>query len=328
MTRAEDLLKALNGLKNAADNELSGEAHDVAMQHIKGLFRLADFDGEDTGEGANKASIPLAQAIAEVRTQAEGEMSGNAFYLASKSLDNIANLSSSPVNAPLDHAPEPVTEPAPQFSEPASQTPAKSLRAEAPSAGPSFDDLGAASKTRVKEFATSLGTEVVHHHASTLHEYHEPLELEKRSSEPCFMPEIVPLAEEAPPPPVPSPIEAASAREVAEATHDFGIPAAVAGPVPEYAAPHEEPAPQAEPPAKFKREPVVAAKPAPGPAPEPAPAPSVIVTKTEPRPAARAREVPPVRTVKKTDAASKQQQKEPEKTFFSLWFDMVFGRKK
>ena len=129
MTRAEDLLKALNGLKNAADNELSGEAHDVAMQHIKGLFRLADFDGEDTGEGANEASIPLAQAIAEVRTQAEGEMSGNAFYLASKSLDDIANLSSSPVNAPLDHAPEPVTEPAPQFSEQASQTPAKSLRA-------------------------------------------------------------------------------------------------------------------------------------------------------------------------------------------------------
>ena len=166
MTRAEDLLKALNGLKNAADNELSGEAHDVALRHIKGLFRLADFDGEDTGEGANEASIPFAQAIAEVRTQAEGEMSGNAFYLASKSLDDLANLSSSPVSAPLDHAPEPVTEPAPQVSEPVSQTPPESPRAEAQPAGPSFDELAATSKARVEEAAASLGLEVVHHHES------------------------------------------------------------------------------------------------------------------------------------------------------------------
>ena len=385
MTRAEDLLKALNGLRNAADNELSGEAHDVALQHIKGLFRLADFDGEDTGEGANEASVPFAQAIAEVRTQAEGEMSGNAFYLASKSLDDLANLpsspvsapqehapvtepgpqfsepvsetpaespraevapaepslraatlSSSPVSAPQEHAPEPVTEPAPQFSEPVSQTPPESPRAEAAPAGPSFDELAAASKARVEEAAASLGLEVVHHQELTLQEYHEALELEKRSSEPCSMPEIEPLAEEVPPPPVPGPeapavvdvIEAASAREVAEATHDFGIPAAVAGPVPEYAAPHEEPAPQAEAPVEFKPEPVVAAEPAPVPAPEPSPAPSVIVTKAEPRQAAPAPDAPPVEAVKKTDVAPKQPQKEPEKSFFSLWLDMVFGRRK
>jgi hypothetical protein len=148
------------------------------------------------------------------------------------------------------------------------------------------------------------------------------------------MPEIVPLSEEGPPPPsaeAPAAvevIEAASAREVAEATHDFGIPAAVAEPVPEYAAPHEEPAPQAEPPVEFKPEPVVAAKPAPEPAPEPVPAPSVIVTKAEPRSAAPASEAPPVTAVKKADAAPKQREKEPEKTFFSLWLDMVFGRKK
>ncbi len=294
MTRAEDLLKALNGLKNAADNELSGESHDVALRHIKGLFRLADFDGEDTGEGANEASIPFAQAIADVRTQAEGEMSGNAFYLASKSLDDLANLSAAPVGAPPEHAPEAVTEPAPEGS----QTPAKSPRAEAAPVGPRFDEVAAASKRRVEEVAASLGLEIVHHHESTVKDYHEALELEKRSSEPCSMPEIEPFAEEAPPPPVPSPeappvvevIEAASAREVAEATHDFGIPAAEAGPVPEYAAPHEEAAPQAEAPVEFKPEPVVTAAPRAEPAPEPAPAPPVIVTKTEPRPGrARAR---------------------------------------
>ena len=109
--------------------------------------------------------------------------------------------------------------------------------------------------------------------SSTIQEYHEALELEKRSSEPCSMPEIVPLDEEVTPPPAPSPeapaavdvVEAASAREVAEATHDFGIPAAEAGPVAEYAAPHEEPAPQAEAPVEFKPEPVAAAEPAPNP---------------------------------------------------------------
>lgn len=336
MTRAEDLLKALNSLQKAADSELSGEAHDVAMQHIKGLFRLADFDGEDTGEGANEARIPFAQAIAEVRTQAEGEMSGNAFYLASKSLDDLANLSSaSPVSAPLEHLPEPVTEPAPQPSEPVSQKPAESLRAEAPPAGPSFAELAAASKARVEEASAILGMEVVHHYELTPHEYQEALELEKRSSEPCSMPEIEPLAEEAPPPPVPSAeppaaaevIEAASAREVAEATHDFGIPAAEAGPVPEYAAPHEEPAPQAEAPIAFKPEPV-AAKPAPEPAPKPAAAPSMIVTKAEPRSASAASRAAPITPAQKIEANPKPQQKEPEKTFFSLWLDMVFGRKK
>ncbi len=176
--------------------------------------------------------------------------------------------------------------------------------------------------------------EIVHHQESTLHDYQEALELEKRSSEPCSMPEIEPLAEEVAPPPVPSPeapadvgvIEAASAREVAEATHDFGIPAAVAEPVPDYAAPHEEPAPQAEAPVEVKPEPAAAAEPAPEPAP--APAPSVVVTKAEPRRSAPQPDAPPVTAVKKTDAAPKEPKKEPEKTFFSIWLDMVFGRKK
>jgi hypothetical protein len=53
----------------------------------------------------------------------------------------------------------------------------------------------------------------------------------------------------------------------------------------------------------------------------------VIVTKAEPRRAEPAPEAP-VTTVKKTDTAPKQHEKEPEKTFFSLWLDMVFGRKK
>ena len=306
MTRAEDLLKALNGLKSAAGNELSGEAHEVALQHIKGLFRLAGFDGEDTGEGGNEAPVSFAQALANVRTQAEGELSGNAFYLASNSLDDLAGLSSGLVTHSPEHAPEPVL------------GHASGTAAEPAPAAPSFDDLAAASKARVEE-AASLGAKTAHHQA-TLHEHHEAhehydvlagMEFEKRSSEPCCMPEILPLTEEpVTEPPAVKVIQARSAREVAEATHDFGIPAAEAGHVPEYGAP------QAAAPVEFKPKPAVAV------------APRVIVTKAEPRSASAERAAMPVRPAKTIETAPKPQHKDPEKTFFSLWLEMVFGRKK
>ena len=322
MTRAEDLLQALNGLQMAADSELSGDAREAASQYIKELFRFAGFDGEDAGEGRGEEAVPFAQALAEVRTQAEGELSGNAFDLASIIFDDLANLSPSSLSAPQEHAPEPVTEPAPEFSGPVRETPAESPRAQVQPAGPGFNELAAASKSRVEDVAASL-----YHYASPLHEHQDVqeqydvlagMEFEKRSSEPCSMPEIVPLTEEVPPPAVPSPeapalvevIQAASAREVAEATHDFGIPAAEAGHVPEYAAP------QAVAPVEFKPEPAVAA------------APRVIVTKAEPRSASAARAAMPVRPAKTIETAPKPQHKDPEKTFFNLWFDMVFGRKK
>jgi hypothetical protein len=316
MTRAEDLLQALNGLQRAADSELCGDAQAAASQYIKELFRFAGFDGEDAGEGRSEEAVPFAQALAEVRTQAEGELSGNAFELASIIFDDLANLSSSAVSAPQE--------------------------AEAAPAGASSDELGAASKARLEQVAASLGIEVVHHHASLSHERHEVhehydvlagMEFEKRSSEPCCMPEIVPLAEEAAPPPVRSPeapavvevIQAASAREVAEATHDFGIPAAEARHVPEYAAPHKEPAPQA---VEFKRGPAVAAATAPESAAEKAAAPRVIVTKAERRPPTAAAASTPVRPAKTVETVPKPQHQEQEKTFFSLWFDMLFGRKR
>jgi hypothetical protein len=326
MTRAEDLLQALNGLQRAADSELSGDAREAASQYIKELFRFAGFDGEDAGEGRGEEAVPFAEALAEVRTQAEGELSGNAFDLASIIFDDLANLSPSSVSAPQEHAPEPVAEPAPHCSEPASETPVESPRAQAQPAGPNFNELAAASKSRVENVAASL-----HHYASPLHEQdvqeqHDVLadmEFEKRSSEPCSMPEIVPLTEEAPA--VVGVIEAASAREVAEATHDFGIPAAAAGQVPEYAAPHKEPAPQA---VEFKPGPAVAAATAPETAAEKAAAPRGIGTKAERRPASTARAATPVRPTKTIETAPKPQHKDPEKTFFSLWLDMLFGRKK
>ena len=290
MTRAEDLLQALNGLQRAADSELSGDAREAASQYIKELFRFAGFDGEDAGEGRGEEAVPFAQALAEVRTQAEGELSGNAFDLASIIFDDLANLSSSPVSAPQEHAPEPVAEPALHCSGPASETPVESAPAETALSGASFNEVGAASKARVEEVAASLGIEIARHSSPRLRSPGAPA--------------------------VVGVIEAASAREVAEATHDFGIPAAAAGQVREYAAPHAEPAHQAVAPAEFKPKPAVAA------------GPRVIVTKAEPRSASAARAATPVRPAKAIETEPKPQHNESDKTFFNLWFDMVFGRKR
>ncbi len=338
-------MKALNGLHRAAENELSGEARRAASQQVKELFRLAGFDGEDTGDGGGGPTPAFAEALAEVRTQAEGELSGNAFYLASKILDDLAGLSSPPVGSSVETTVEPVSSPVQAGeaqSSPSAEPAMVTAADEAAPAGVSFDELAAASKVRVDEVAASLGLEVFQHPASLLEDHHEhPLVgvgLEKRSSEPCSMPEIVPIADEleaTPPeaspeaPVVVEAMEAASARAVAEATHDFGTPAIEAGPVQEYAAPHQEPAHQAETSVEFRPEPESAVyAPPPEVAAETAAAPRVALAKPEPEPASPAPEAPPVIAVKKIDSVPKAQQKEPEKTFFSLWLDMVFGRKK
>ena len=290
MTRAEDLLQALNGLQRAADSELSGDAREAASQYVKELFRFAGFDGEDAGEGEGRGeeAVPFAQALAEVRMQAEGELSGNAFELASIIFDDLANLSPSSASAPQEHAREavehgPAAEPAPPHcSEPASETPVELARTEAALSAASFNEVGAASKARVEEVAASLGIGIA-----------RPSPPRPRS---LGAPAVVGV------------IEAASAREVAEAAHDFGIPAAAAGQAPEYAASHAEPPLQAVAPVEFK--------------------PEVIVTKAEPRSASTARAATPIRPAKTIETASKPQHNEPDKTFFNLWFDMVIGRKR
>jgi hypothetical protein len=258
MTRAEDLLQALNGLQRAADSELSGDAREAASQYIKELFRFAGFDGEDAGEGRGEEAVPFAQALAEVRTQAEGELSGNAFELASIIFDDLASLSPSPASAPQEHAPEP---PAPHCSEPARETPADPARAETALSTVSFNELGAASKARVEEVAANLGSEIA-----------RPSSPRPRSP---AAPALVGVIE-------------------------------AGGQAPEYAAPHAEPALQA---------PVAAA-------------PRVIVTKAEPRSASTERAATPVRPAKAIETAPKPQHHEPDRAFFNLWFDMMFGRKR
>jgi hypothetical protein len=257
--------------------------------------------------------VSFAQALANVRTQAAGEMSGNAFYLASNSLDDLAGLSSGLLTHSPEHGPEPVL------------GHASGTAAEPAPAAPNFDDLAAASKARVEE-AASVGAKTAHYQ-TTRREHHEAdehddvlagMEFEKRSSEPCCMPEILPLTEEpVTEPPAVKGIQALSAREVAQATHDFGTPAAEAGHVPDHGARREEAASYAETARAFERKAAASAR----------VEPSMIVTKAERRPASPTPETPKV-AAKTFEAAPKQQHKTPEKTFFSLWVDMVFGRRK
>ena len=123
----------------------------------KSCSGLPDSMARTRARGRGEEAVSFAQALAEVRTQAEGELSGNAFDLASIIFDDLANLSPSSASAPQEHAREPVAEPAPHFSEPASETPAESARTEAALSAASFNEVGAASKARVEEVAASLG---------------------------------------------------------------------------------------------------------------------------------------------------------------------------
>jgi hypothetical protein len=269
MTRAsDDLWKALIGLRRAADNELSGESHRAASQHIADLLTLTGVQGEDAGIAPSDASLGYAASLAEVRSLAERDLSGNAFYLASKILDELASLPAGQAAPPaawqahepaFEHAAPPLPE---EPAEPASAAIPEAQPAEADMQavlpGLSFDELAAASKARVEEVAASLGVEVVHvHQAPPLHHAEAApaeVELEKRSSEPCSMPEVLPLdiepvsssASAIPEPPLPrESTEVASVRDVVEAAHDLGSPAEVAVHIPDFAAPQDEIAPEA-----------------------------------------------------------------------------------
>ncbi len=292
MTRASDeLLRALDGLRKAAGRELDGEGQQAALQYIKVLFQLAGLDDEGAANVASEADVAFSPSLAEVRRLAERELSGNAFYLASEKLDALGALSKTIANSPVEKAPE---EPAAiAHSEPesvAAEPPVADAGAEASLQGASFEELAAVSKTRVDEVAASLGIEGVHsHHGAPIFQSHEiaqDVELERRSSEPCSMPELIPPEIEPVASPPIAPVEAVSAREVAEAAHDLGSPAAAeAAHVPDYAAPHPET------PAEVEAAPEV---PAPEPSYEAPPAPAAEVEAAPEVPApAPAYEAPP-----------------------------------
>ncbi|WP_127078777.1 hypothetical protein [Rhodomicrobium lacus] len=128
----------------------------------------------------------------------------------------------------------------------------------------------------------------------------------------------------------PAPVDVISARDVVEATHDLGSPADVtSGPIQEYGA-HETPV-EAQPVPVFE-----ATQPSEEAAPaqpqEAAPYQPEAVAEAQPVPvyeAAQPQEPAPAQPDEPAPAKPAERQKPQEqKTFFSLWLDMVFGKKK
>jgi hypothetical protein len=120
----------------------------------------------------------------------------------------------------------------------------------------------------------------------------------------------------------PAPVDVISARDVVEATHDLGSPADVtSGPIQEYGA-HETPV-EAQPVPVFE---------ATQPSEEAAPAQPQEAAPYQPEAVAEAQPVPVYEAAQPQDAApakpAERQKPQEQKTFFSLWLDMVFGKKK
>jgi hypothetical protein len=323
MTRASDeFLNALASLRKAA-GAVEGGTQQAAAQILDQLARLAGAEGQSLKGGVE--GLSFAEALGRARKLAERELSGNAFYSAVNKLDALAALAKA-----TPAAADAIAEPAPPAA-PEEPTKAFDPSIEGVLQGASFDEISAAAKARVGEVAASLGIEVVDRHHEPAPQQRnveappvEAAELEKRSSEPCAMPEVLPLNVE----PVSSAaVEAISVREVVEAAHDIGTPAMVAEPLPEapaeiHSAPPEPIVVAAPPPAP---EPVVEA-----PAPQPNPA---VSSKPEPAPAL-AKEAPAA----KRDAAPLKKESKPkqeptppktqQKTLFGLWLDILFGRRK
>jgi hypothetical protein len=162
-----DLYRAVNGLRKAAEAELTGNTYYQTVNRIEAFTEIIGpveetaIPGEDTAYG-------IATTLIEVRKEVQSHLSDNRYYMAVNRLEELASF---------------VT-----------------LHAEAPvRRGLSFDELAAASKARAEAAAASLGIMTARRAAPLPAQSAETLangELEKRSSESCLMAELAPPAME------------------------------------------------------------------------------------------------------------------------------------
>jgi hypothetical protein len=179
---SEDLLQAVYGLRKAAEAEFTGNTYYQVANEIDGLIETVggNYASVSPGQGA---AYGFATMIDEVRRLAKARTAGNEYYSIVVKLDRLSAH---------------LTPAAPAGEKPAATAPA-AAPATAPvhtpsPAKPTFDDLAAASKARVELVAASLGIVPAHHMAAPHHETADVLE--KRSSEPCSMAELAPVAED------------------------------------------------------------------------------------------------------------------------------------
>ena len=180
------MLQAAYGLRKAAEAEFTGNAYYQIANEIDGLIETVGGNegGVTPGQGA---AYGFATMIDEVRRLAKARTAGNQYYSIVVKLDRLEShmIPAAPVSEqPTATAPAAAPVTAPASAPVHTPSPAK----------PTFDDLAAASKARVEVVAAGLGIVPAHHMAPPHHE--APDVLEKRSSEPCSMAELAPIAEE------------------------------------------------------------------------------------------------------------------------------------
>jgi hypothetical protein len=189
-----ELYRAVNGLRKAAEAELTGNAYYQAASQITHLIEIIG-PVEESPVPSKDPAAGFATALAEVRKGLQSGLTGNRYYLAVNQLEELAPFAKLTAQAPGQRS-------------------------------PSFDELAAASKARLEASATSLGIVTPHRaipaaSAETLADG----ELERRSSEPCLMAELAPPALE-PLAPAPLPAKATAPVPAGEATQNLGSPAA------------------------------------------------------------------------------------------------------
>ena len=188
---AEDLSRVVCGLRRAAEADLAGNAYYRAVHGIDRLIEL--IKPADIGGAAGKDTpAGFAAMLAEARISVESNLAGNSYYMAANSLADLASLlpKTGFKADSMRAAPHP------------KETFMPSLQASATNAV-SFERLAAASKARMEESAAKLGL-VVARHTGPVRTVSGAgiagVELEKRSSEPCFMTGVEPRAAEVAPP--------------------------------------------------------------------------------------------------------------------------------
>ncbi len=192
---SEDLLQAVYGLRKAAEAQFTGNAYYQAVNEIDNLIECLGW-GDSKIRPGDGAAYGFATMIAEMRKLAKAHTSGNQYYAIVVKLDRLesqlapaARPGEKPAQAAPAAAPAPVAAPVPVAAPAPAAAPAPSA------ANPTFAALSAASKARVEQVAASLGI-VPSHHAAPHQGTEAPAaaDWEKRSSEPCAMAELAPVA--------------------------------------------------------------------------------------------------------------------------------------
>jgi hypothetical protein len=175
MTRASsELFQAVDGLRQAVEAEFTGNGYYLAASQITELRELL---GQDPGpvSHANGSRLSFAMSLDAVRKRADAELLDNRYYLVAHKLDVLAFLE---------------TRYGKNGKAPIAATPAATQNGTR-----SFEALASLAKARVEQSARVLGASW--HQPSAPNPAAQPEviadgELERRSSEPCFMAELAP----------------------------------------------------------------------------------------------------------------------------------------